>query len=85
MTKTLVATDKYIDPLWQDWSRQVAYAESLPVGSDAEEQAWAKADELYAKWQTAVNAAAQLDAHYESMASADLDATHAAASNRWGW
>ena len=30
-------------------------------------------------------AAAQLDAAYESMAAADLDATHAAASNRWGW
>lgn len=48
--KTLVMTNAEVDPLWQDWSAAVAYAESLPVGSDEEQAAWVRADELWERW-----------------------------------
>jgi hypothetical protein len=87
MTKTLVATHTHTDPLWRSWSRQVAYAESLAVGSAAEVAAWAKADQLYNDWQTAVSAANGADTAYvaENALQRDLDATQDAAAGRYGY
>lgn len=82
--KTLVMTNREIDPLWQDWSKAAAYAETLPVGSDEEQAAWRRADELWERFRDARYRVQVAETHQCRCAleEADYDATVDAASYR---